>query len=125
MSSLVLCFRLQFYFNRDWDSAWHGGVCTGAARPLMYRQGGWEEFHHWQANAGVGALMEYQVRKSTLLSGKEVLRLYAVRSCASPLTDACTSVLYRYELWQMIFTFNLDVHIMSCYTCWHVFVCAL
>lgn len=53
----------QFYFNRDWDSVWHGGVCSGAARPLKYRPGGWEEFHHWQANAGVGALMEYQVWK--------------------------------------------------------------
>ncbi|CAM9586597.1 unnamed protein product [Scytosiphon promiscuus] len=50
----------KFYFNRDWDSIWHGGVCAGAARPLLYRPGGWEEFHHWQANAAVGALMEYQ-----------------------------------------------------------------
>lgn len=55
------CAELQFYFNRDWDSVWHGGLCAGAARPLKYRPGGWEEFHHWQANAGVGALMEYQV----------------------------------------------------------------
>ncbi|CAM9761331.1 unnamed protein product, partial [Ectocarpus sp. 4 AP-2014] len=50
----------KFYFNRDWDSVWHGGVCTGGARPVSYRPGGWEEFHHWQANAAVGALMEYQ-----------------------------------------------------------------
>lgn len=68
LPSLIYCrpshrksCREQFYFNRDWDSIWHGGVCAGAARPLLYRPGGWEEFHHWQANAAVGALMEYQV----------------------------------------------------------------
>lgn len=63
-SFLAFCFLCrQFYFNRDWDSVWHGGVCTGGARPVSYRPGGWEEFHHWQANAAVGALMEYQVMR--------------------------------------------------------------
>lgn len=59
---------IQFYFNRDWESSRQGGLCTGAARPLRYRPGGWEEFHHWQANGGVGALMEYQVRLIKLLN---------------------------------------------------------
>ena len=61
----------KFYFNRDWESSRQGGLCTGAARPVRYRPGGWEEFHHWQANGAVGALMEYQVRPHNSLANLE------------------------------------------------------